>query len=110
MAQIVGIVAAQIAADEAQKMLQKQNQDAQNQKQNQQSPNEQSSNMSAPSGGMFSPDSAMQLASSMLPKNFDSLLQKKGSEGGQNQIGSVIDKGEDLLNEGIGMGKSFLGK
>lgn len=79
MAQIVGIVAAQIAADEAQKMLQKQNQDAQNQKQAQnQSPNdEQSSYMSAPSGGMFSPDSAMQLASSMLPKNFDSLLQKK---------------------------------
>ncbi|KTD71544.1 hypothetical protein [Legionella tucsonensis] len=111
MGQIVGIVAAQLAADEAKKMLQnqKQNQE-QNQEQNQ-SPtdDDQSPLLSAPSGAIFNSDSALEFAS-MLPKNLDSVLQVNGSKGGQNQIGSVLDEGEEILDQGISKGMSFLGK
>lgn len=99
MAQIVGIVAAQIAADEAKKMLQNQRQ---NQEQNQSPPDDdQSPLLSAPSGAIFNSDSAMAFASSMLPKTLDSVLQINGSKGGQNQIGSVLDEGEEILDQGI---------
>ncbi len=106
MAQIVGVVAAQIALDEADKMLQ-------NQGQNQsQSPpddqDDQSFSLSAPSGAISSLD-PMQLASSLLPDNLDSVLQI-GSGGGQNLVSSVIDQGEDILDQGVSMGMSFMGK
>ncbi|HHF7374055.1 hypothetical protein [Legionella bozemanae] len=107
MAQIVGVVAAQIALDEADKMLQ-------NQGQNQsQSPpddqDDQSFSLSAPSGAISSLD-PMQLASSLLPDNLDSVLQINGSGGGQNLVSSVIDEGEDILDQGVSMGMSFMGK
>ncbi|MCE0721857.1 hypothetical protein [Legionella resiliens] len=108
MAQIVGVVAAQIAMDKAEEMLQKQGQkQSQNQDQNKSPGDDQGVSMSAPSGGMFSPDAAMQFASSMLPKNLDSILQKKGS-GGKSQ--SLLNEGEELLNQGIQTGMSFVKK
>lgn len=107
MAQIVGVVAAQIALDEADKMLQNQGQN-----QSQSSPDDQddqSFSLSAPSGAISSLD-PMQLASSLLPDNLDSVLQINGSGGGQNLVSSVIDEGEDILDQGVSMGMSFMGK
>ncbi|KTD43046.1 hypothetical protein [Legionella parisiensis] len=111
MAQIVGVVAAQVALDEADKMLQNQ---GQNQSQSQSSSStddqdDQSLFLSAPSGAISSLDPT-QLASSLLPDNFDSLFQANGSGGGQSPVESVIDKGEDILDQGVSMGMSFMGK
>ncbi|STY31325.1 Uncharacterised protein [Legionella wadsworthii] len=98
MAQIVGVVAAQVALDEADKMLQSQ---TQNQSSNS---DDQSFSMSAPSGGMFS--DPLQSVSSMLPDNLDSVMQM-GSGGGQNQS-SLLDEGEDVLQQGVSMAMSFV--
>lgn len=111
MAQVVGIVAAQIALDQADKMLQ-------NQGQNQSSSSSSSStdddddsfSMSSPSGAIFSSDPT-QLVSSMLPDDLNSVLQLDGRGGGsQNQKGSIIDEGEDILDQSVSSGMSFVGK
>lgn len=98
MAQIVGVVAAQVALDEADKMLQSQSQGQSNS-------DDQSFSMSAPSGGMLS--DPMQFVSSMLPDNLDSVMQMGSGGGGQNQS-SLLDEGEDVLQQGASMAMSFV--
>ncbi|MCW8409073.1 hypothetical protein OQJ13_08830 [Legionella sp. PATHC035] len=99
MAQIAEGVAKQIAEDsldivnDAAQMLQNKNDN--------QSNDDSSMSMDSPSG---TNSDLMQIASSLLPDNVNDIVQSVS--GGQNQ--SQEDKGENLLDEGMNMGMSFI--
>ncbi|WP_392538433.1 hypothetical protein [Legionella sp. 227] len=107
MAQIAEEVVKQIADDsldiinDAAQMLQNQNND----QSNDQSNDDSSMSMDSPSG---TDSDLMQIASSMLPDALDDMVQSVS--GGQNQ--SLVDQGENLLeegaDEGLNMGMSFI--
>lgn len=112
MAQIAEGVATQLA-DDAENMVQSAENLLQKQGDDQSSDDDQSLSMSAPSESDLDP---MQIATSMLPDEVNDVFQSHGNGGqqnqdqSQNQMGSLVDEGEDMLDQGINMGMSLLNK